>query len=68
VQQAGDVPGAKQVLADMQAAGVPPNTVTYTILMDRLVATDDLKVMHPNALCQWLHQFFTFGRVQLDVS
>ena len=57
------MPGAKQVLADMQAAGVPPNAVTYTILMDRLVATDDLKVMHSNVLCQWLHQFFTFGRV-----
>jgi hypothetical protein len=41
------MPGAKQVLADMQAAGVPPNAVTYTILMDRLVATDDLKVIQP---------------------
>lgn len=41
------MPGAKQVLADMRAAGVPPNAVTYTILMDRLVATDDLKVIQP---------------------
>lgn len=42
--QAGDVAGAQQVLEEMRAAGAPPNAVTYTIMMDRLVANDNLKV------------------------
>jgi pentatricopeptide repeat protein len=49
--QAGDISGARQALEDMRAAGVPPNAVTYTIMMDRLVAADDLKVdCHPSQL------------------
>ena len=60
------MPGAKQVLADMQAAGVPPNAVTYTILMDRLVATDDLKVMRADRQLHMLIRVLCqLGRIPL---
>lgn len=42
--QAGDTAGARQVVEDMRAAGAPPNAVTYTVIMDSMVAAGNLKV------------------------
>lgn len=42
--QASDLPGAEAVLEEMRAAGTPPNTVTYTILLSAHVDAGNLKV------------------------